>query len=143
MSAPEMTTAVGVTRHRFTVDDFTQMGDVGILRQDERVELVDGVVCDMAAIGERHAGCVNWLNHHLSRRVGNAALLGVQKPIVLDEYNEPQPDVAVLRPRADFYRSRHPHPADALLLIHIPHTTLTRATPTHAPYHPHNASHPP
>lgn len=111
-------------RHRLTVEDYYRMGEAGILRPDERVELIDGEIIDMAPPGSLHAGTVTQLASLLQRAAGDHALLQVQNPVRLDRYSEPQPDLTLLRPRADFYKSAHPQPSDVLLMIEVADTSL-------------------
>jgi len=113
-----------VRRHRLTVDDFHRMGEAGILRADERVELIDGEVIDMAPIGSNHAGTVGFLAKRLERAVGDSAVVFVQNSLLLTASSEPQPDIMLLKPRTDFYRSAHPHPEDVLLIVEVADTTL-------------------
>jgi Uma2 family endonuclease len=112
-----------VTRRRFTVHDYHRMGEAGILHEDDRVELIAGVIVEMAAIGTRHFACVNALNRLLVRGVGDEAIVSVQNPVRLDEHTEPQPDLTVLRTRD--YRRSLPGPGDVLLLIEVSDTTLS------------------
>ncbi|MGH8575763.1 MAG: Uma2 family endonuclease [Gammaproteobacteria bacterium] len=114
-----------VRRHRLTSDEFHRMGEAGILRADERVELIDGEVIDMAPIGSNHAGTVGFLAKRLERAVGDSALVFVQNPLALAAASEPQPDLMLLKARADFYRSAHPRPDDVLLIVEVADTTLT------------------
>src|SRR5436190_20650791 len=100
--------AVQVTRWQFTADDYERMVTAGILAEDDRVELIDGEVIAMSPIGPPHAAIVNRLNALLNRRFAGAAIVSVQNPIRLNDYSEPQPDLAVLRPRDDFYAQSHP-----------------------------------
>ena len=111
-----------VTRRRFTVHDYHRMGEAGILHEDDRVELIEGELLEMAAIGTRHFTCVNQLNRLLVRGVGDGAIVSPQNPARLDEYSEPQPDLTVLRVRD--YRESLPMPEDVLLLIEVSDTTL-------------------
>ena len=76
----------------------------------------------MTAIGSRHFSCVNGLTRLLVRAVGEEAIVSVQKPVRLNEYNEPQPDLSVIRPR--HYRISLPVPEDVLLLIEVSDTTF-------------------
>lgn len=122
-SAPMSHTA-GPQRHRYTVADYHRMGEAGILAPDARVELIDGEIVDMPPIGSPHAGTVDQMAHTLSQAVTGRALLRVQNPLRLDEHSEPQPDVAVLKPRTDFYKSRHPRPSDVLLVVEVAETSL-------------------
>ena len=112
-----MATALGT--RRFTVDEYYRMAAAGILGKDDRVELLDGLIVPMTPIGARHAACVKRLNALLHRRLGDTVLLGVQDPVTLGPYWEPQPDIAVLRPQPDCYGTRHPAPDDVLLLIEV------------------------
>jgi Uma2 family endonuclease len=111
-----------VTRWRFTVHDYHRMGEAGILHEDDRVELIEGELVEMAAIGTRHFSCVNRLNRLLVMNVGDEAVVSVQNPVRLNEYTEPQPDLTVIRPRD--YRVSLPEPEDVLLLIEVSDTTL-------------------
>ena len=105
--------------HRFTVDEYHRMGQAGVFHEDDRVELIDGQVVEMTPIGPEHAGCVAALTRLLSYLVGDQAVVWVQNPVSLSEWAEPQPDVAVLAPRPDGYRTAHPSPGDILLLIEV------------------------
>ena len=111
-----------VVRRRFTVHDYHRMGEAGILHEDDRVELIEGEIVEMAAIGTRHFTCVNGLTRLLVREAGDAAIVSVQNPVRLDEHTEPQPDLTVLRVRD--YRESLPTPEDVLLLIEVSDTTL-------------------
>jgi Uma2 family endonuclease len=111
--------AVRVERYRFTVDDYYRMLASGILTEDSRVELIRGEVVAMSPIGSRHAACVKRLVHMLGSQLFGRAILSVQDPVRLSEDTEPQPDVALLRPRADFYASGHPGPGDVLLVVEV------------------------
>ena len=106
-----------LVRHQFTVKQFHQMAEAGILSENERVELIRGEMIDMSPIGRRHAGCVNRLVNFLIQLLGKQIVLAPQNPVELDETSEPQPDIALLKPRPDFYRNSHPQPEDIFLLI--------------------------
>lgn len=113
------------TRHKLTVDDYQRMAAAGILTQDDRVELIDGEIIDMAPIGQGHAATVNRLNRALVLAFGDRAIVSVQNPLRLNRFNEPQPDVAVFRPRDDFYATgERPGPADTVLVIEVADTSL-------------------
>ena len=112
-----------VTRRRFTVHEYHRMAEAGILHEDDRVELIEGEVSEMAAIGGRHFTAVNTLTHLLVRKIGDEAIVSVQNPVRLDEDNEPEPDLAVIRTRD--YRDSLPGPEDVLFLIEVSDTTLS------------------
>ena len=111
-------------RHRITVDEYYRMAEVGLLAEDARVELIEGEIIDRAPIGTRHGAAVLQLNQLLQRAVGDRATVSVQGPIRLSVSSEPQPDLALLKPRRDFYETRHPTAADTLLIIEVSDTTL-------------------
>jgi Uma2 family endonuclease len=116
--------AVQLTRHKFTVEEYHRMAEVGLLGEDDRIELLDGEIVDMSPVGAQHAACVKRLGKLLSRVIGDDAMLGVQDPVRLDDTTEPIPDVSILKTRSDFYASSHPTPADVLLLIEVADSTL-------------------
>lgn len=100
------------------------MAQAGILAEDERVELIEGDLIDMTPIGSRHAGAVKRLASLLNAAVRGTAIVSVQDPIRLDRHSQPQPDLALLRPRADFYAEAHPQPADVLLIVEVAEASL-------------------
>ena len=111
-------------RHLLTTHDFHRMGEVGIFSEDDRVELIEGELIDMAPIGSLHAGTVMRLTSLFNQALDGRAILSPQNPVLLAERSEPQPDIAVLRNRADFYRNFHPAPEDILLLVEVADTSL-------------------
>jgi Uma2 family endonuclease len=113
-----------IMRWRFNVRDYEAMYKSGVLTEDDRVELIAGEVRAMSPIGATHAGSVNLLVSVLSALLGKNYVIAVQNPVRINEYNEPQPDLAVLKAREDFYRTSHPTPADVLLLIEVADTSV-------------------
>ncbi|MGH2716994.1 MAG: Uma2 family endonuclease [Actinomycetota bacterium] len=107
----------------FTVDDYQAMGAAGILAEDDRVELIDGVIAEMTPIGARHVSCLMRLNAALTIPLDGRALVSIQGSVRLSERSEPQPDVAVVRMDRD-YSTQLPGPADILLLIEVADTSL-------------------
>jgi Uma2 family endonuclease len=112
-------------RRRFSVHEYHRMGETGILAEDERVELLAGDIIVREPIGTQHAGTVNRLTYLWTSRLGLRAVVQVQNPIELArEDSEPQPDLSLLRPRADFYATAHPAADDVLLAIEVADTSL-------------------
>jgi Uma2 family endonuclease len=111
-------------RRRFTVHEYHRMAEAGIFGEDERVELIEGEVVEMNPIGSRHAMCVIRLTRLLVPLAGEDAFVSPQNPVRLGEYEEPQPDLALLRARD--YEDSLPGPEDVLLLIEVSDTTLRR-----------------
>jgi len=102
------------------------MAEAGILKREDRVELINGEIIEMSAINARHAAAVKRLGRFFNRRVGESAIVGVQDPIELDDFSEPEPDVSLLRPRDDFYAQAHPKSQDALLVIEVAESSVVR-----------------
>lgn len=110
---------------RLSVAEYHKMGEVGILSEDERIELIDGVIIKMNPIGSKHAACVKKLNQFFSNSLSPSdATIGIQDPIILDDGTEPQPDISILKPKDDVYASGHPRPHDVLLIIEVADTSV-------------------
>lgn len=105
-------------RHRFTVEDYHELVKTGMLRVDDRIELIDGEIIHISPIGIPHAGILKSLMAHFGE-LGKQVALSAQDPLLVDDHSEPQPDLVLLRPPAKQYRTRHPVPADAMLLIEV------------------------
>jgi Uma2 family endonuclease len=113
-----------VETYRFSVEEFNKLGEAGIFDEDDRVELLDGEIIVMSPIGSQHAGTVMRMISVFAARLAERALINPQNPAVLDEFSEPQPDITLLTPKADYYTSAHPRPEDILLLVEVSDTTL-------------------
>ncbi len=115
-------------RHRFTVAEYHRMGETGMLAPDARVELIEGEIIDMPPIGSPHASRVFFISDCLRDVTKGRAFVWVQNPIRLTQHSEPQPDIALLRPRPDLYNSSHPTPADVFLIIEVADSSLAYDT---------------
>lgn len=119
--------AIGWKTRRFTVKEYHRMGEARVLTGDDRVELLDGVIIEMTPIAPPHAGTVTRLHRLFWSRLGDRAIVAVQNPIELaDQDSEPQPDVTLLRSRADFYTTAHPGVHDVLLVVEVMDTSVER-----------------
>ena len=112
-----------LTTRRFTVDEYHRMAEAGVLRGDDRVELLDGQIVVMTPIGSPHAAAVARLGALFSASAAGRAIVWVQNPIVIGLHWEPQPDVCLLRPRDDFYARAHPRADDVLLVVEVADTS--------------------
>ena len=110
-------------RHRIDVDRYYAMVTEGVLAEDARVELIDGVIVDMPPIGCPHGAMVDCLTRRLGKVLDEHAWLRVQGVVRLDRFSEPQPDLALLVPRKG-YGECHPRPEDVLLIIEVSDSTL-------------------
>ena len=115
---------VTITRWQFSVSDYARMRETGILSEDDRVELIDGEVRQMSPIGPRHVAIVNRLTARITPQTTSSAIMSVQNPIQLTDFSEPQPDIALLHIRPDFYAAALPRPDDVLLLIEVSDTSI-------------------
>src|SRR6266849_6121752 len=116
--------AVMLRRYRFTVDEYERLAQAQLLTQCDRIELLDGEIVEMTPIGDRHASVVARLTNLFSRHLDNRSIVWAQNPIQLRIVRSmPQPDVVLVRPRADFYAAGKPGPDDVLLLIEVMDTS--------------------
>jgi Uma2 family endonuclease len=111
-------------RHRISVGEYLRMGESDVLDPEARIELIDGELFDMPPIGPAHAGRVKRCIRLFSRAVGDAAIVSAQDLVMLGDFSAPQPDVALLRWRDDFYEQAHPGPADILVVVEVADSTL-------------------
>jgi hypothetical protein len=126
--------AVAHRTRRFTVEEYDRMVEVGILGADDHVELIEGEIVEMAPIGLPHESVVDRLNMLLARGVGDRAIVRVQGSVRFPPLrSRPQPDLAVLKPRRDFYRASGPGAADIFLLIEVMETSAAYDRDTKAP----------
>ncbi len=108
----------------FTVGEYYAMVRAGILSENDRVELIRGQIIPMSPIGSRHATCVDRLARTFILGVGDEAVVRIQNPIRLSRHSEPEPDLALLKPKGGTYAARHPHPDEVLLVVEVADTTL-------------------
>lgn len=113
-----------IERRKFTTDEYQKMTRLGILPEESGWEIINGEIIRKMAIGSKHAGTVKKINRILAAKLANEFIVAVQDPIHLDEYNEPEPDIAVLKFRKDIYTESHPTPGDVLVLIEVSDSTI-------------------
>lgn len=112
------------TRYKLTIEDYHKLGEVGILNENSRVELIEGELIHMAPIGIAHVWAVTRLNHLLVQAVGDRAFVSPAGSVAMPPISEPQPDFALLRPPARDSKPKAPHPEDVLLIVEVSDTTL-------------------
>lgn len=113
------------------------MAEVGLLTEDDRVELINGEIVEMAPIGPRHANSVRILGRLLSQHLASRAVVDVQNPVQVGGHSEPQPDIALLRERPGLYPNAHPGPRDVLLVIEVADTTFAYDREVKLPLYAH------
>ena len=116
--------AAEIKKRLFTIDDCYRMLETGILRPDERVELIRGELLQVSAIGSRHQAAVIGATRAFVLSVGDRALVSPQGVVLLDRFSAPEPDLALLQPRKDCYSSEHPAPRDIILIIEVADSSL-------------------
>ncbi len=107
-----------------TVEAYHRMGEAGILDVSQRTELIDARIISMVPIGSEHADWVDRLSRFFIKNLPDTMTVRPQNPVYLSETNEPEPDIALLRPRPQPNREAHPRPEDVLLLIEVADSSL-------------------
>jgi Uma2 family endonuclease len=113
-----------IVRRKFTVTDYHRMVDAGILHPKDRVELINGEIIEMAPIDSVHVANVHRINQLFVERAAGKLIVSVQSPVHLGEHSEPEPDIALLRYRDDFYRDELPTAEDVRLVIEVAKSSL-------------------
>lgn len=111
-------------RYKLTIEDYHKLGEVGILHENSRVELIEGELIEMPPIGGPHAWAVNRLTRVLIEALGRSADISIQGPILIPPYSEPQPDIVVVQRGTAARDSRVPSPEEILLVVEVADTTL-------------------
>lgn len=119
MAHPEIQSNEPYAPYRFTVDEYYRMAEADILSEDDRVELLDGQLTVKEPPGPPHSAHVAKLTRLFVRLLGDRAIVRPQDPLRIDDLNHPEPDLAIVKPREDFYARAHPGPKDVLLLIEV------------------------
>ena len=122
MPLPQTMSSESFRRHRLTTDDYYKMGEAGIFRENDRIELIEGDIIDKAPIGSRHAYTVDKLAYIIQGQISDKILLRIQNPLRLNQHNEPEPDLALVTNKN--YSSHHPDSKETLLIIEVADTSL-------------------
>lgn len=111
-------------QHRFNVAEYYRMAEVGVLRPDAQVELLNGQVVDCFRISPLHAGTTHGFAEPFFHHPEERWIVSIRNPVRLDEYSEVQPDFMLIKYRADYYKTRHPSPDDVYLLVEVADVSL-------------------
>ena len=111
--------------HKFTTQQYHLMHEAGVFAQGDRLELINGEIKKMSPIGRKHVACVLRLAKLFERKLHEHVIISAQNPILLDNGSEPQPDLAIIKPREDFYEDGLPTPSDILLIIEVADSTIS------------------
>ena len=125
-SGGETGNSKGLPTRKFSVEEFVRMGEAGVFETGVRVELIDGVIFEMAPIGKPHGARISIVLQVLMDKVPRNIMKYSQSTIRLNDGSGPEPDIALLTPRASLDRENVPRPEDILLIIEIADSTLPR-----------------
>ena len=109
---------------KFTVDEYMKMAEIGVLGKEDRVELVDGVVVEMAPTGRPHGRRTHRLARLFGRLVPEEVEVSIQSTIRLSDRTAPEPDIALLTPEASLDEDNIPASQDILLIVEIADSSL-------------------
>ncbi|MGI9036890.1 MAG: Uma2 family endonuclease [Pyrinomonadaceae bacterium] len=110
-------------RLRFSVDEYYKMIELGMLKDYEKAEIIEGELIKKMTVGDKHAAIVDFLTKFFIKNMSDDVLVRVQNPVRLTNFNEPEPDI-VLADLTKYDGKRHPRPAEVLLLIEVSDSTL-------------------
>jgi Uma2 family endonuclease len=110
-------------RLRFSVDDYYKMIELGMLRDYEKAEIIEGELIKKMTVGDRHAAIVDFLTKVFVKNVSDEILVRIQNPVRLSDYDEPEPDL-VLADLTKYDGKRHPRPKEILLIVEVSDSTL-------------------
>ena len=110
----------------WTVEEYHKIAEAGIFDGDGRVELLEGKIIWMSPIGTAHRSAVGRTNKLLQKLLSDKAWVSIQDPIQLDDYSEPEPDIAVVQIDPLDYADHHPTPDEVYLVIEVADTTFKK-----------------
>jgi len=111
--------ATEVMKRLINVDEYYKMAEVGILKPDERLELINGEIYKIGRVSNKHASILKKVTSFLIGLLADSVIVSVRHPVRIDSNNEPEPDISILKFREDYYSSAHPGPADVLVIIEV------------------------
>lgn len=120
---------------RWTVEAYHRLAEAGILSPDSHVELLDGQIVLMSPIGSLHAACVRRIDEWLKDLFGKKVIISIQNPVTLSDHSEPEPDLAVLQRKENFYADAHPKPEEVLLLIEVADSSAEKDKQVKIPFY--------
>ena len=109
--------------YKFTVDEFVRMYDEGFFDATDRVELLNGEIIIMHAVGYRHAVAVTTLNTEFGELARRRYFISPQNPVELEKYSAPQPDICLVALSCRKSK-RHPSPEQVYLMVEVSDSSL-------------------
>ena len=114
-----------VKKRLINTDEYYKMGESGMFHPDERIELINGELCTMAPIGSKHAESVRRIIDLFYKADIDDIIVSSQNPVHIDQLNELQPDIAMLKRKEGGYVNVHPEPKDVLVIMEVSDTTYS------------------
>lgn len=115
-----------LTLRKMSLDEYERLVEMGFFDEDERIELLDGIVVELEPLNARHADAIDSLNELLLVVIPLGGRIRIQSPIRLaSAESQPLPDVAVLA-RQKNYGRRHPENSDVLLVVEVADSSLSK-----------------
>ncbi len=111
--------------YRMTVDEYENLATAGVL-DDPRVELIDGLLVRKMTQKPPHTWAVETAHDRLGRLLPFGWFIREEKPVRITRFDEPEPDLSLVRGSRDDFRGRHPGPRDIGLLVEVADTSLDR-----------------
>jgi Uma2 family endonuclease len=109
---------------KFTVKEYYKMAEAGVLREDERVELIEGEIIKMSPQGPKHASSGSRAGEWFLRNLMDRVIVRMQLPVHLDDNSEPEPDIVLALPNESYYSDHHPTPKEILMIMEVSDSTL-------------------
>ncbi|KER10015.1 MAG: hypothetical protein HY22_06935 [[Candidatus Thermochlorobacteriaceae] bacterium GBChlB] len=113
-----------ITRRKITVEEYYVMYNAGVFKPDERLELINGEIVKMPAMNAPHIAYVARLSRLFIETFGKRATVFTQLPVILSDDSEPEPDIALLKWKADDYLSGKATASDVHVLIEVADASL-------------------
>jgi Uma2 family endonuclease len=112
--------------YRLTVRQYDRMVEDGTIAEDDQVELIQGLLVTKMPKNPRHMWSVEATRDALAGLLPAGWSIRQEGPLRVPEFDEPEPDLAVIRGTRDNYQDRHPEPGDAALIVEVAETSLPR-----------------
>jgi Uma2 family endonuclease len=109
--------------YRFTVDEFERIADS---LDNDQVELIDGYIVGRGEMKPSHVLATELLKGRIQPMLPGGRFVREDKPLRIPDFDEPRPDIAIVRGDPKAYAHRHPGPEDVSLLVEVSDTTLPR-----------------
>jgi Uma2 family endonuclease len=117
-----------IATYKWTIDRYHQAIEAGVF-DDQPVELLNGELIEMSPEGVPHAGLSNSSSRYLQQLLGERAIVRVGHPITLPNCSEPEPDLAIVQPQEQIYKTEHhPYPENIFWVIEYANSSLEKDT---------------